>query len=62
MKNFPSSAEINYLAESEYGNEIIIKTSAERMNGTLYNHSVFRTDDYKELCRIRIEWKEVNIT
>ena len=57
MKNVPRSAEINYLAESQFNEEIVIKTSEEKMNGSVYNHSIFRTSDNKELCRIRIEWK-----
>ena len=61
MKNVPQSAEINYLAESLYDEEIIIRTSVEKENGSFYNHSIFRTNDNKELCRIRIEWKEGNI-
>ncbi len=59
MKNVPISAEINYLAESHFDEEIIIKTSEEKMNGPVYRHSICRTSDNKELCRIRIEWKEV---
>jgi medium-chain acyl-[acyl-carrier-protein] hydrolase len=58
MKNIPQSAEINYLAESVYDQEIIIRTSAEKENGCFYNHSIIRTYDNKEICRIRIEWKE----
>ena len=58
MNNDPQSTEINYLAESGLDEEIMIKTSVE--NGTLYNHSIFRIPDQKELCRIRIEWKKVN--
>jgi medium-chain acyl-[acyl-carrier-protein] hydrolase len=58
MKNVLQSAEINYLAESVYNEEIIIRTSVEKENGTSYNHSIFRINDNKELCRIRIVWKE----
>jgi acyl-CoA thioesterase FadM len=58
MNNEPQSAEINYLAESRFDEEIIIKTSAENENGTFYTHSIFRTSDNKELCRIKIEWKK----
>ncbi|MEI6047460.1 MAG: acyl-ACP thioesterase domain-containing protein [Bacteroidota bacterium] len=61
MKNVPRSAEINYLAESLFDEEITIRTSVEKNNGVFYNHSIFRTDDNKELCRIKIEWKEGNI-
>jgi medium-chain acyl-[acyl-carrier-protein] hydrolase len=60
MKNFPRSAEINYLAESHYDEEVVIKTSAENINGSVYSHSIFRTSDNKELCRIRIEWNRIN--
>jgi acyl-ACP thioesterase len=60
MKNYPQSAEINYLAESKYGEEILIKTSVDNENDSFRNHSIFRTNDNKELCRIRIEWKKDN--
>jgi medium-chain acyl-[acyl-carrier-protein] hydrolase len=58
--NVPQSAEINYLAESRFEEEIIIRTSVEAGAGTFYTHSIVRTNDNKELCRIRIEWKKVN--
>jgi len=58
MKNVPQSAEINYLAESLYNDEVMIRTSSEKDNSSFYNHSIFRFGDNKELCRIRIEWKE----
>jgi medium-chain acyl-[acyl-carrier-protein] hydrolase len=60
MNNAPQSAEIIYLAESRFVEEIMIRTSVENENGSLYNHSIFRTNDNKELCRIRIEWKKGN--
>jgi medium-chain acyl-[acyl-carrier-protein] hydrolase len=56
MNNDPQSAEINYLAESMFDEEIMIKTSVE--NDFFYNHSVFRINDKKELCRIRIGWEK----
>lgn len=61
MKNEPVSTEINYLAESKFDEEIVISTSLENENINCYNHSVIRLNDKKELCRIRIGWKEVNI-
>jgi medium-chain acyl-[acyl-carrier-protein] hydrolase len=61
MKNVPQTAEINYLAESLYDEEIAIRTAVEKENGSFYNHSILRTNDNKELCRIRIEWKVGNI-
>jgi medium-chain acyl-[acyl-carrier-protein] hydrolase len=60
MNNEPLSAEINYLAESRFDEEIMIRTSVENVNGPFYNHSIFRTNDNKELCRIRIEWEKGN--
>ncbi len=60
MNNKPQSAEINYLAESRFDEEIIIKTSYEEKHDSVYNHSIYRTTDNKELCRIRIEWKKDN--
>ena len=61
MKNIPQSAEINYLAESLYDQEIMIRTARENENGRAFNHSIFRINDNKEICRIRIEWKEAMI-
>ncbi|MGE5406548.1 MAG: hypothetical protein ACM3NR_02450, partial [Methanosarcina sp.] len=58
MKNDPQSAEINYLAESKHGEEISIRTSPENNNS--FSHSIIRSDG-KELCRIRMEWKENNL-
>jgi hypothetical protein len=61
MNYTPQSAEINYLAESKYDEEVIVRTSSDNEKEKCFNHSVSRTGDNKELCRIRIEWKE-NIT
>jgi len=61
LKNVPLSVGINYLAESHFDEEIIIRTSVEKQDKIFYNHSIIRTNDEKELCRIRIEWKETNI-
>ena len=58
MNNVPQSAEINYLAESIFDDEVLIKTSVENGTDTFINHSIFRTNDNKELCRIRIEWRK----
>jgi medium-chain acyl-[acyl-carrier-protein] hydrolase len=57
MHNLPQSVEINYLAESKFDEEVIIRSSQDRDSGNIYSHSIFRTFDYKELCRIRIEWR-----
>jgi medium-chain acyl-[acyl-carrier-protein] hydrolase len=60
MNNEAQSAEINYLAESKFGEQIMIRTSADNENNSFHNHSIFRTNDTRELCRIRIQWKEIN--
>ena len=62
MKNIPLSAEINYLAESLFNDEIIIRTSVEKIGKTFFNHSIVRISDSKELTRIRIEWEENKVT
>jgi len=36
----------------------MIRTSVENEHSSFYNHSIFRTSDNKELCRIRVEWKK----
>src|ERR1035437_9133380 len=60
MTNNPQSAEINYLAESKFDEEIMIRTSVENKDDSFYNHSIFRSNDNKELCRIRIGWGKCN--
>jgi medium-chain acyl-[acyl-carrier-protein] hydrolase len=58
MAHLPCSVEINYLAESMFGDEISIRTSRDESNCNFFNHSIFRINDSRELCRIRIEWKK----
>jgi len=62
MNHIPDSVEINYLAESMFNNEISIRTSREDGKNISFTHSVFRTDDNKELCRILIQWKSGILT
>jgi medium-chain acyl-[acyl-carrier-protein] hydrolase len=57
INHLPCSIEINYLAESKFGDEIVIFSREGAIN--VNEHSVFRTSDNKELCRIRIGWKEL---
>jgi len=58
MKYAPRSVEINYLAESVFGQEVSIRSSSETTDVNVFSHSVIRTYDNKELCTIRIEWEE----
>ncbi len=62
MKNTPHFVEINYLSESHYNDDIIIRSSKkEQDNNNFYNHSVYRSTDNTELCRIRMGWKQNNL-
>jgi acyl-ACP thioesterase len=58
MNHLPCSAEINYLAESMVNDEIVIRSSQEDGNDSIINHSIMRINDNRELCRIRLKWKE----
>ncbi len=64
LNNLPQSVEINYLSESVFDEEISIRTSLEtekeQESESLYNHSIMRIKDNKELCRLRISWKTDN--
>jgi len=61
MNHQPCSAEINYLAEAIFDDEIVIRTSEEEGTNVFFNHSIIRTTDRKELCRIRIEWEKLMV-
>jgi len=56
MKNLPQSVEINYLSESMLDDEVFIQTGIDKNNGGYYNHSLFRSSDNREICKIRIGW------
>jgi acyl-ACP thioesterase len=58
LNNVPLSAEINYLAESHFNDKIAILISEDTKDGNLFNHSIMRTSDNTELCRVRINWKK----
>jgi acyl-ACP thioesterase len=58
MNHFPCSAEINYLAESMFDDEIVIRSANGDLDRSIVNHSVMRISDSKELCRIRLLWRE----
>jgi hypothetical protein len=58
MNNVPLSAEINYLAESRFNDTIYILISEDEGGGNFFNHSIMRTSDNAELCRVRISWSK----
>jgi acyl-ACP thioesterase len=57
MNCSPVSVEVNYLAESVFGEEVFIRSDNEKVPGT-FHHSVVRSGDNRELCRMRIDWKD----
>ncbi len=57
MNNVPYSAEINYLAESRYGQNIVIRVAEDNDDNNVFNNSILRVPDNTELCRIKIGWK-----
>jgi acyl-ACP thioesterase len=57
LNNSPLSAEINYLAESRFNENISIMTAQEDKTGKLLIHSIVRITDNTELCRMRICWQ-----
>ena len=59
LNHAPVSLEVNYLAESVFGEEVFIRTEEEE-NKAFLNHSIVRSSDNKELCRMRINWKDCN--
>ena len=56
----PKSIEINYLAESMFGNEIELKSAKDDCMDSKHMHSVFDITNNKEVCRAEIVWKEKN--
>ena len=56
MNNAPLSAEINYLAESHFNDPVAIVTAQPEENEKVSYHSIVRTNDSTELCRVRIQW------
>jgi medium-chain acyl-[acyl-carrier-protein] hydrolase len=53
----PSVVEVNYITESRWNDEIVIKTCRDKELLSVFNHSVTRSEDNTELCRVRIGWK-----
>jgi medium-chain acyl-[acyl-carrier-protein] hydrolase len=60
LSNTPRSVEINYLAESMCGDEIKIMITQISESVNIWNHSIIRVNDNRELCRIRIEWNSLS--
>jgi acyl-ACP thioesterase len=59
LGNIPLSAEINYLAESHVNDPVAVTLTEDSGNDDCtFNHSIMRTSDNTELCRVRIKWKK----
>jgi acyl-ACP thioesterase len=52
--------QINFLAESSQGDEILVHTEPVGDSSFIFLHSVFRKDDGRELCRARASWKRID--
>lgn len=52
-----SAMEINFLAESNWGDELCLRS--ERQSGSIpvFHHAVIKKEDGRELCRARVRWK-----
>ena len=55
MKHYPGEVEINYLAESVFGEDVMIRTFQQNNENTIC-HSVVRLNDNRELARMSIAW------
>ena len=51
--------EINFLAESSYGDAISVHTDMLKESPPAFLHRVLRKEDSKELCRARSGWRRV---
>jgi medium-chain acyl-[acyl-carrier-protein] hydrolase len=60
LNHTPVSMEVNYLAESIFGEDVFVRSETGK-NTDSFLHSVLRSGDKKELCRMRIDWKVSNL-
>ena len=61
LSHNPVSAEINYLAESRLGDSVFVKTLTDNSHNKMFRHSIYRSNDNTELCRIMIGWKNCSL-
>jgi len=50
--------QLNYLAESSYGDEISVRSEPVEDSPLTFLHGVFREKDGRELCRARASWRK----
>jgi acyl-ACP thioesterase len=51
--------EINFLAETNYGEELCIHSEPQKDSAPTFLHTMIRKEDGRELCRARVRWKRV---
>jgi acyl-ACP thioesterase len=51
--------EINFLAESNFGDELSIQSEQQKDSNPAFLHTMIRKEDGRELCRARVRWKKV---
>ena len=51
--------EINFLAESNCGDELSIRSNRQEDSIPTFFHTIIRKEDGRELCRARVRWKRI---
>lgn len=54
-----STLEINFLAESNLGDELSVQSEKQNDSAPAFLHTMIRKADGRELCRARVRWKKV---
>ncbi len=52
--------EINFLAESAFGEEVSVRTEKQNDSAPTFLHTIVRKKDGRELCRARVRWEETD--
>ncbi|MEW6375723.1 MAG: hypothetical protein AB1502_08025 [Thermodesulfobacteriota bacterium] len=52
--------EINFLAESNCGDELSIRSKQQRDSIPNFLYTIVRKEDSRELCRARVRWKRID--
>lgn len=52
--------EVNFLAESNFGDELLIRTEQKKDALLTFLHTILRKNDGQELCRARVRWKKAD--
>jgi len=50
--------EINFLSESSIGDQIGIKSVCINQDANIYHHTLYQTENEKEICRARVTWEQ----